>query len=206
MLRRNETTKGGDDELLEPFSTRRLSLDGNLLRKIVTKVKNVRPQPSRSPSFPRGKVFPRLSSSNWTEATEDLESDCESTVELEECTVTPVLVTANLEDHKVNPIAVANVAGDNEEFRRFKEDLRKSKMLTGVGTQQIIKEYIESRSKQVEAKRKQDQELSRIKNLASPPMGTEKSDGPQVPLRTLRGKLSQGLSLSKKALDFRGSA
>lgn len=62
-------------------------------------------------------------------------------------------------------ISVANVVGDDEEFRQFQADLRKSRMVTGVGTQHVMRQYIELRSRNVEARHQQDEELSKVKQL-----------------------------------------
>ena len=63
-------------------------------------------------------------------------------------------------------ISVASIVGDGDEFKRLQENLRKSRMLTGLGTQQILKQYIESGGREVEAKRKNDPELSKVKYFA----------------------------------------
>jgi len=84
-----------------------------------------------------------------------------------------------------NLISVASIVGDGDEFKRLQEDLRKSRMLTGLGTQQILKEYIESGGRQVEAKRQSDPELSKVKRFA-----------PAQPQRRRRGigdRLSQSV-------------
>jgi hypothetical protein len=62
-----------------------------------------------------------------------------------------------------NPISVASVVGDKVEFRRLQEDLRQSRMLTGVGTKQVLNKYIESRRRSVEEKNQNDEELSKVK-------------------------------------------
>lgn len=62
-------------------------------------------------------------------------------------------------------ISVANVVGDDEEFRQFQADLRKSRMVTGVGTQHVMRQYIEVRSRNVEARHQQDEELSKVKQM-----------------------------------------
>lgn len=68
-----------------------------------------------------------------------------------------------------DPISVASVVGDKEEFRRLQEDLRNSRMITGLGTQQILNKYIESRRLVVEEKRQNDEELSKVKCFEDPP-------------------------------------
>lgn len=62
-----------------------------------------------------------------------------------------------------DPISVASVVGDKVEFRRLQEDLRQSRMLTGVGTKQVLNKYIESRRRSVEEKHQNDEELSKVK-------------------------------------------
>jgi hypothetical protein len=71
----------------------------------------------------------------------------------------------------IDRIAVASIAGDKGEFRRFQKDLRDSHMITGFATQQIFKQYIESQGRDIAAKRKQYPELSKVKNFA--PMAME---------------------------------
>lgn len=68
-----------------------------------------------------------------------------------------------------DPISVASVVGDKEEFRRLQEDLRNSRMITGIGTQQILNKYIESRRQVVEEKRQNDEELNKVKYFEDPP-------------------------------------
>jgi hypothetical protein len=67
-----------------------------------------------------------------------------------------------------DPISVASVVGDRVEFRRLQEDLRNSRMITGIGTQQVLNKYIESRRLVVEEKRQNDEELRKVKFLERP--------------------------------------
>ena len=84
-----------------------------------------------------------------------------------------------------DPISVASVVGDKEEFRKLQEDLRQSRMLTGVGTHQVLNKYIESRRRAVEEKRQNDEELSKVKYFEPPSQQSKKQ---------LSSRLSRGIN------------
>lgn len=54
---------------------------------------------------------------------------------------------------KIDPISVASIAGDSKEFRQLQKELRKSKMITGNGAQQVIKTFVEKQGRQIEERR-----------------------------------------------------
>jgi hypothetical protein len=72
-------------------------------------------------------------------------------------------------DCRYDPISVASIVGDHDEFHKLQLELRNSKMLTGAGTHQILKGYIDSRGREIKERRSQDP----VKCLAPPPTTTE---------------------------------
>mmetsp|Transcript_19344 Transcript_19344/g.29136 ORF Transcript_19344/g.29136 Transcript_19344/m.29136 type:complete len:109 (+) Transcript_19344:141-467(+) len=63
----------------------------------------------------------------------------------------------------IDLICAASVAGDDGEFRRFKEELRKSKMVNPAGNRQLLKIFVERRGEELEAKRRDDCKISQSK-------------------------------------------
>ena len=92
---------------------------------------------------------------------------------------------------RFNAISVANVVGDENEFRRLQEDLRNSQMITG--TKQVLNQYLESRGRNVEEKRQNHPELNKIKQFETAPAKLS----PEMMLRGL------GERWSKSFRDFR---
>jgi hypothetical protein len=64
---------------------------------------------------------------------------------------------------RYDPISLASVAGDTIEFRKLKEELRNLNVITGMGAQQALSEILERRRKSVDARHRDDKELSSIK-------------------------------------------
>mmetsp|Transcript_26128 Transcript_26128/g.39544 ORF Transcript_26128/g.39544 Transcript_26128/m.39544 type:complete len:207 (-) Transcript_26128:43-663(-) len=63
----------------------------------------------------------------------------------------------------IDPISIASIAGDSKEFRQLQEELRKSKMITGNGAQQVMKTYVEKQGRQIEERRNKVELLLRHK-------------------------------------------
>lgn len=81
---------------------------------------------------------------------------------------------------RMDTISVANVVGDDDEFRQLQADLRRSRMVTGVGTQHVMRQYIESRSRNVEARHQENEELSKVKQLPPTERGLSRSFSDRV--------------------------
>lgn len=90
-----------------------------------------------------------------------------------------------------NAISVANVVGDDNEFRRLQEDLRNSRTITG--TKQVLNQFLESRGRNVEEKRQKHPELSKIKHFETVPAKPSAA----TMMRTFGKRLSQSFE------DFR---
>jgi hypothetical protein len=94
-----------------------------------------------------------------------------------------------------NAISVANVVGDDNEFRRLQEDLRNSRTITG--TKQVLNQFLESRGRNVEEKRQNHPELNKIKHFHTAP--AKPSAGMMI--RSFGKRLSQSFGDSKSPQD-----
>mmetsp|Transcript_10124 Transcript_10124/g.14854 ORF Transcript_10124/g.14854 Transcript_10124/m.14854 type:complete len:162 (+) Transcript_10124:86-571(+) len=72
----------------------------------------------------------------------------------------------SLIESTIDPICTARIVGDKDEFRKLQHDLRNSRMLTGAGTQQLLKEYIEKQGRKIAEQQDQDPQIRKVKDLS----------------------------------------
>lgn len=68
----------------------------------------------------------------------------------------------------IDPMCTAMIAADSTEFRKLQKEIRKSNMLTGAGTQQLLlKNYIETQGRKIAKLQDQDFPFRKVKNTVA---------------------------------------